>query len=152
MTKPSSRGVAVAAGLREQRAQLGERGRPGVVAARERAAAGEERVDLLRRQRGEHRQAGGGQVGGQAHADVGHEAGPPGRALLDHVEHVAAVEHGQVGVVRGRGDEPGEHGLGDPAQRVLAQVGGADLVGADAEPVAALLGQVDDEALVDAGR
>ena len=48
--------------------------------------------------------------------------------------------------------QPREHGLGDPAQRVLAQVGGADLVGADAEPVATLLGQVDDEALVDAGR
>ena len=48
----------------------------------------------------------------------------------------------------GRGDEPGEHRLGDPAQRVLAQVGAAELVGADAEPVAALLGQVHDEALV----
>ena len=74
--------------------------------------------------------------------------GAPRRALLDHVQDVAAVQHGEVAVL-GRGvDEPAEHGAGDPAQRLLARVGGAELEGRDAEAVAALLGQVDDEAAV----
>ena len=58
------------------------------------------------------------------------------------------MEHGQVAVVRGGVDEPAEHGAGDPAQRLLARVGGAELERRDPEPVAALLGQVHDEALV----
>jgi hypothetical protein len=87
-------------------------------------------------------------VRGESHADVGDQAGTAGGALLDHVEDVAAVEDREVGVVGGGGDEPREDGLRDPAQRVLAQVGRAELVGRDAEAVAALLGQVDDEALV----
>ena len=49
----------------------------------------------------------------------------------------------------GRGvDQPAEHGAGDPAQRLLARVGRAELERRDPEPVAALLGQVHDEALV----
>ena len=52
-------------------------------------------------------------------------------------------------VVGGGGDQAGEDRLRDPAQRVLAHVGAAELVGADAEAVAPLLGQVHDEALVD---
>ena len=149
VTNPSSSAWPLArAAASSLRSWVSEAG-TGVVAAAEHAAAGEERVDLLRRERGEHRQPGRGQVRGEADADVGHEAGPAGRALLDHVQHLAALQHREVGVVGGRGDEPGEHGLRDPAQRVLAQVGAAELVRADPEPVAALLGQVDDEALVD---
>ena len=48
----------------------------------------------------------------------------------------------------GRVDEPPEHGAGDPAQRLLARVGRAELERGDAEPVAALLGQVHDEPLL----
>ena len=87
--EPVLLGVAVAARAGEQRAQLRERGRPGVVAAHERAPAREQRVDLLRRQRGEHRQPARGQLRRQPDADVGDQPGPPGRALLDHVQHVA---------------------------------------------------------------
>jgi hypothetical protein len=50
--------------------------------------------------------------------------------------------------VRGRADEAREHGLGDPPQRLLALIGAPELEGGDAEAVAALLGDVDDEALV----
>ena len=48
----------------------------------------------------------------------------------------------------GRLDEPGQQRPADPLQRRLPGVGGPQLEGGDAEPVPALLGQVDDEALV----
>ena len=73
--------------------------------------------------------------------------GRPGRALLDDVEHVAAVQHGEVGVVRGRVDQAGQDRPGDPLQRLLPGVRRAELERGDAQPVAALLGQVGDEAL-----
>ena len=58
------------------------------------------------------------------------------------------MEHSQVRVVRGGVDEARQDGLRDPSQRFLADVGGADLVRGDAQAVAALLGEVDDEPLV----
>jgi len=56
------------------------------------------------------------------------------------------VQDGEVRGVADRVDQPGQHGPGEPGQRFLAGVGAADLERAHAEPVAPLLGQVDDEA------
>ena len=68
----------------------------------ERAAVREQRGQLLRRERGEHRQPARGQVRGEPDADVGDQRRPVRRALLDHVEDVAAVQHREVRVVGGR--------------------------------------------------
>ena len=46
-------------------------------------------------------------------------------------------------------DEVGEQPAADPLQRLLAAVAAADLERRDAEAVAVLVGQVDDEALLD---
>ena len=146
--EPVLLGEAVGPRRVQELAQLRQRGGAGRVASRERAAVGEQRVELGRGERGEHREAACGQVRGEADADVGHQVRPVRRALLDHVEDVPAVQHRQVRVVRGGVDEARQDGLRDPSQRFLADVGGADLVRGDAQAVAALLGEVDDEPLV----
>jgi hypothetical protein len=51
----------------------------------ERGPVGIQRTDLAGRQRGEDGPTGGGQVGGQAYADVGDQRRPPGCPLLDDV-------------------------------------------------------------------
>ena len=58
------------------------------------------------------------------------------------------MQDGEVGVVRRLVDQPLQQGAGDPLQGGLPLVCGAQLVGGDAEPVATLLGQVGDEALL----
>ena len=140
-------GEAVASYPRELLAQGGQRPGPDAVALHEGGAGREQGPDLRRRQGGEHGQAAGRQVGRQPDPDVGHQRRPAGRALLDDVEHVAPVQHGQVRVVRGRVDQPGEDRPGDPLQRLLPGVRRAQLEGGHAQAVAALLGQVGHEAL-----
>ena len=66
------------------------------------AAVREQRGQLARRERGEHRQPARGQVRGEPDADVRDQHRPVRCALLDHVEHVAAVQDRQVRVVGGR--------------------------------------------------
>ena len=146
--RPVLLGVAGGADGRELAAQRGQRHRADAVALDERGARSEQRAQLRGRERGEHREAARGQRRREPDADVGDEARAPGGALLDHVQDVAPVEHGEVAVVGGGVHEPAEHRAGDPAQRLLARVGRAELERRDAEPVAALLGQVHDEALV----
>ena len=73
--------------------------------------------------------------------------GPARGPLLDDVDDLAPVQHGQVGRVPDPVDEVGQRHPGDPLQRRLAAVAGAELVGGEAEGVAALLGQVGDEAV-----
>jgi hypothetical protein len=146
------RAVLVRVAGRSHRGELApqrrQRDRPDAVALDERTAVREQRSQLRGGQRGQHRQAARGQGGGQAHADVRDEARAARRALLDHVQDVAAVQHREVAVVRAGVDEPAQHGAGDPAQRLLARVGRAELERREPEPVAPLLGQVDDEALL----
>ena len=71
--------------------------------------------------------------------DVGHQRRAPRRALLDDVEHVAAVQHGEVGVVRGAVDQPREDRPRDPLQGLLPGVRRAELERGHAQAVAALL-------------
>ena len=71
------------------------------------------------------------------------------RALLHHVEDVAAVQHGEVGAVAGAVDQLGERSAGQPGQRLLPGEPAAHLERGDPEAVAVLLGQVHHEALVD---
>ena len=61
------------------------------------------------------------------------------------------MQHGQVGGLADLVDERGQRPPGDPLQRLLPGVAGADLERGDADAVALLLGQVDDEALLDHG-
>ena len=55
-----------------------------------------QRADLRFGQRGEDGAAAGGEVAGEADADVGHQGRAVLGPLLDDVQHVAAVEHRQV--------------------------------------------------------
>ncbi len=111
----------------------------------ERARVGEQRPDVRTGQVGEHRPPAGGQLRRQPHADVGHQRRAARRPLLDDVEHLAAVQHGQVRGVPDRVDQPRQHRPGQPRQWLLPGVGTADLERAHAESVAAFLRQVDDE-------
>ena len=80
-------------------------------------------------------------MGGQPHPDVGDQRRPAGRPLLEDVEDVTAVQDGEVAAVPGAVDEGGERTAGDPAQRLLPGVAGADLEGRDAEAVAPVVGR-----------
>jgi len=110
------------------------------------ARVGEQRPDVRPGQVGEQRPAAGGQLRGQPHADVGDQRRAPWGPLLDDVEDLPPVQDGEVRGVADRVDQPGQHRPGQPGQRLLARVRAADLEGAHAQAVAALLGQVDDEA------
>ncbi len=85
---------------------------------------------------------------GEPHADVAHQGRAARRALLDEVEHVVAVQHREVGVVAELVDEPGEDRPGQALQRRLPRVGGTQLEGGDAEPIAPLLRVVGDVAVL----
>lgn len=78
-------------------------------------------------------------------SDVGDEVGPSRSALLDEVEHVASVEHREVGAFTNPVDELGEQRMAEPAQRLLPCEAAGELERGDTEPVAARFGQVDDE-------
>ena len=95
---------------------------------------------------GEDRPAAGGQLRGQPHADVGDQRGPAGGTLLHDVEHLPAVQDGQVRGVADGVDQSGQHRPGQPGERLLPGVGAADLERTHTQAVPALLGQVDDEA------
>ena len=151
VTEPSSCGVARRARtLGELAPQLRQRRRARAVALRRTPrAAGNSARSCARRQRGEHRQAAGGQVRREPDADVGDQARPAGaRAPRSRRARRgrAARRGGRCGSVAST--SRASTVCGDPAQRLLARVGRAELEGGDAEPVAALLGQVHDEALV----
>ena len=90
-------GVAAAPGLGEHGPQGAEGARAGAVPVDERRRVGVERAHLRGRQRRQDRASARGQVGGQPDADVGDQRRAPRRALLDDVQHVATVQHGQVG-------------------------------------------------------
>jgi hypothetical protein len=90
-------------------------------------------------------------VGGKADSHVGDQRWTAGGALLDEVDDLASVHHGEVRGVPGAVDEPGERHPGDSLQRRLAGVAGGELVGRDAQAVAALVGEVHDEAALGQG-
>ena len=108
-----------------------------------------ERAHLGGGQRRQDRPAAGGQVRRQPDPDVGDQRRPAGGPLLEHVEHVAAVQHRQVGGLPDAVDQRGEVPAGDPLQRLLAGVAAAHLERRHPEPVAVLVGQVHHEALLD---
>ena len=85
----------------------------------------------------------------QPDPDVGDQGRATGGALLHDVEHVPAVQDGQVRAVADGVDERREMTAGDPLQRLLPRVAAADLERRDAEAVAVLVGEVDDEAFLD---
>jgi hypothetical protein len=82
---------------------------------------------------------------GQADADIGHQRRTAGRALLHDVEHLPAAQHGEVGGVPDRVDQPREHRPGQPRQWLLPEIRAADLEGGHPQPVAALLRPVHHE-------
>ena len=142
-------GVAALPGLAQHTAQGAEALRAATVAVDEGALVGVEGADLARGQRGHDRPAAGGEVRGKSYADIGDQRRPPGRPLLQHVEHVAAVWHGKVGRLTDAVDESGQGAVGDPLQRRLARVADAHLEGRHPQAVAAFLGDVGHEALLD---
>ena len=81
----------------------------------------------------------------QPHPDVRDQRRTPGRPLLHDVEHLPAVQHGQVRGLADAVDEPGQHRPRQPGERFLREVGGAELERRDAQTVAPLLRQVDGE-------
>ena len=137
-------GIPPRADLLKLRAERDARGDPAPVALDEGAGAGEERADLLGGEGGEQREAGGRQRGGQTDTDVGDQVGAAGRALLEDVEDVAAVQDRQMRVVAGRADEAVQGEPGESSQALLSLEGGAQFVGGDAQAVSALIGQVGD--------
>src|SRR4051794_32102963 len=59
------------------------------------------------------------------------------------------MEHREVPVLAGLGDESLERSTGNPAERLLTHVGRAELETADSQPVALHVAQVRDESLGD---
>src|SRR6185437_13165686 len=72
-----------------------------------------------------------------------------GGPFFDDVDDLAAVQHGQVGVMAGPVDQPGQRQPGQPLQRGLTAVAGGQLVGAQSQAVAAFVGQVHHEPVGD---
>ena len=68
------------------------------------------------------------------------------RLLREQVERLRAVQDAEVGGLPGAVDQPAQQRPGQPLERVVPQVGRAQLERADPEPVPALLGQVRHEA------
>ncbi len=136
-------------GGHQQGPQRARGGRSRAVPVHERRPVGVERADLRGRQRRQDRPPAGGQVRRQADPDVADQRGPAGGALLDDVEHVAAVQDREVGGLPHGVDELGQRAARHPLQRLLAGVAAAHLERRDAEPVAVFLGQVHHEALLD---
>ena len=111
----------------------------------ERRPVGEERPNLGRGQAGKDRAPARGEGRGQPDADVADQRRASRRALLEDVEHVASVQHGQVGTVAGAVDQSHEGPAREALQGLLAGVSAADLEGRDAQPVAMLVGEVGDK-------
>ena len=121
---------------------------PAPVRVTNAARAGIQRAHLGRREPGEDRPARRGEVGGQAHADVGDERRASRRALLDHVEHVGALQHDEVGGLPDPVDQTGQRDAGEPGQRLLPGEPVADLPRREPHAPGAVLGVVHDEVLV----
>ena len=138
--------VAAPFHLRQQHAQLAQRTRAAVGAQHESGRRREERADVRRGQGGEHGAAARGQLRGQPHTHVGDQGRAAGRPLLDHVQHLPPVHDRQVRAVPRLVGQVRQRHAGEPLQRLLADVAGAELVGADAEPVAPVVGEVHHEA------
>ena len=143
--RPPRRSRATHRGERPK--QRRERPRAGAVALHERRPRREHRAHLLRRQRGEHREPARGELRRETDADVGDQAGPAGRPLLDDVEDLATVQDGEVAAVGRAVDQARQHRPRDPLQRRLPRVRRAELEGRDPEAVAALAREVHDEPL-----
>ena len=118
------------------------------MAVDERGSVRVQRPHLVGRQRRQHGPPAGGEVGRQPDPDVGDQWRPPGCSLLDDVQHVAAVQHRQVRALPQRVGQCGQRTSGDPLERCLPAVAAAHLERRDPEPVAVLVGEMGDEALV----
>src|SRR3546814_13482845 len=89
-------GVTALPGLLEQRGELAWTGGALAVTIDEGRLVRIGSADLRRRQRREDRPSAGGQVRGEAEADVGDQRRPAGGPFPDHVEDVAAVRLGRA--------------------------------------------------------
>ena len=144
--------VAAPFHLRQQDAQLAQRARAAArCAARKRKVRGRARGRSAR-QGGEHGAAARGQLRGQPHSHVGDQRRAAGRPFLDHVQHLPAVHDRQVRAVPRLVGQVRQRHAGQPLQRLLADVAGAELVGADAEPVAPVVGRCTTKPAVDRAR
>ena len=143
------RRVAAPPGLAEHASQRLEVAWPAAVPVHEGGAVGVEGPHLAVGERGHDRPAARGQVGGQSYADVGDQRGPARGALLQHVEDVATVRHREVRRLPDPVHERRQRPVRDALEGGLARVADADLEGGHAQAVAAVLGDVGDEALLD---
>ena len=114
----------------------------------ERRLVGEQGAQLAGRERGEDRAAAGGQVSREAHTDIGDEVRPTRGTLVHDVEHVPAVQHGEVRALTHPVDQLCEQRAPEHAERLLPGVPTGELEGGDPEPVATGFGQVDHEAVL----
>ena len=144
-------GIPPGAGLRQRAAQFGEGAWAVLLAPDQLGRSGIQRAHLCGGESRQHGEAARGELGGQAHPDVGDQSRTPGGALLDDVEDVPAVHDREVRIVRRRIDQSGEQRRGDPLQRRLPPIGGAQLVGRGTQPEPARLAQVADKAAVREG-
>lgn len=81
----------------------------------------------------------------KANTDVGDQVRPSWRTLLDDVEHVAPVHHGEVSTLAQPVDEVCEQRVPEPAQRLLPREPAGQLECGDPESIAPGFGQVNDE-------
>ena len=142
-------GVPPLPGVGQQPPQRAQRARAVTVAVDEVRRLRVERAHLGRRQLREDRPAAGRQLRRQPDADVGDQRRPAGRPLLDDVEHLATVQHGQVRRLADAVHQGGERPAGQALQGFLARVAAAELERRQPEAVAVLVGEVDDEAFLD---
>ena len=132
--------------MRGERRILHDR-RLGFVPGGEGGRVGVQRPDLRLRQRGEDGAPARGEVARQPHPDVGHQRGAVLGPLLHDVEHIAAVQHGEVGAFADRIHERGEQRPAQARERLLPRIRRAEFEGTDPQPVALLLVQVQHKAV-----
>ncbi|GGE92059.1 hypothetical protein GCM10011313_13720 [Mycetocola zhadangensis] len=129
----------------EQRAQFPVACRTAARPIDKRSGIRKQGTHLLSRQGREHGPAGRGEVRREPHADIRDEVRTPRRALLDDVENVAPVHHGEVSTLPHPVDQVGEQRVAKPAQRLLAGESARQFKRCHSESIPAGFGQVHDK-------
>lgn len=141
-------GIPPGAGVDEETLEVLERRGSAGVSLHESLFRGEQGADVAGWEGGEERHTAGGEGGGQAHAHVGDQGRAAGRAFLDEIEDVGAVEDGEMPVDARAVDEAGEDRARPALQRRLPGERRPDLVCRSPQPISPCLGQVRDEPAV----
>jgi hypothetical protein len=82
---------------------------------------------------------------GKPNPDVGDKVRSSRRALLDDVQNVSAVHHGEVCALPYPVNEVGEQRVPQPAERLLAREAAREFESGHTKSVSTSLGEVDDK-------